>query len=109
MREVFRHLYIKHMGIESMRNDDHPLRRELAEMTSPLAKLLFAMPQDRSLERIDAALNGLGEPWGTFDLVETEDDAQAIFKDLKALTDLPEGSREAVAQARKICDRINAL
>jgi hypothetical protein len=67
------------------------------------------MPDDRSFERIDAALNLAGEPWGTFDLVENDEQAEAFFRDLRALTDLPEGSREAGAQAKKICDRINAL
>lgn len=102
--DTYKHMVMERMGVEKS-----PLRAELGEMTSPLARLLFEMPQNRSLERIDAALNGTGQPWGIFDMVADPAAAQGIFDKLKAVTDLGEGSPAAVAQMRKICEEIDQL
>ena len=86
----------------------HPLRKELEGMTSPLAMLIKNMRQDRSLERIDSALNAINEPWGIFDIVEKQADADEIFEELKALTNIDD-PKEVATKAKEICSKIDNL
>ena len=95
------------MGMESV-SSIHPLRKGLEGITSPLAVLIKGMGQDRSLERIDVALNAINEPWGIFDLVENEADADEIFEELKALTNIDD-PKEAAKKAKEICSKIDNL
>ena len=86
----------------------NPLRKNLENMNSPLSKLIKEMKQDRSLERIDQALNDIGEPWGVFELIENEADAKKIFEEIKAFTNIDE-QKEANRKMGEICKNINIL
>jgi len=93
------------MGLESVSvgpGSVNPLRQELKNIDSPLARLVEGMGQDRSLERIVYALNQVGEGFELFNLVEREGDAKEIFEDIKRLTDIDDNKeiKEAAENLR---------
>ena len=83
----------------------HPLRQQLKEIDSPLARMLEKMAQDRSLERIDDALNMIGQSMGLFSLVENEEDANTVLEDLKVLTNLDD-KKEIKTKIKEIANKI---
>ena len=99
------------MGIESIGTDSEsvsPLRQELKNIDSPLARLVEGMGQDRSLERIIYALNQVGEGFELFNFVEREEDAKEIFEDIKRLTNIDD-NKEIKAAAENIRVKIEEL
>jgi hypothetical protein len=82
-----------------------PLRAELSEIDSPLARLVEGLPQDRSLERLDSALNDIGRNFGELNLIKNEKQASEVFELIKALIDLddPKATKTAAEElVRKI-------